>query len=198
VNFTALWMHPERGNGTIIGSAVRGYPGTQRLAARGQRLAKRKKPRRGPTGQLSFEPTALHERGVLCLIANPLGCHPGSHCYGRAALIRINRSASPVQPPKLAFIKNCDILARSGRGRCQVTSVIDSIEWVPIIAVGLALVLSAALLSWVVKQDELRTPWVRDVTVTVLIALLLALAGAVWVEYQVPGMWPPWFGPPEQ
>ena len=79
-----------------------------------------------------------------------------------------------------------------------MTSAIDNVEWVPIVAVSFALILSAALTLWVVKQDELRTPWVRDVIVTVLIALLLSAAGAVWVEYQVPGMWPPWFGPPEQ
>ena len=50
-------------------------------------------------------------------------------------------------------------------GRCQVISVIDNIEWVPIVAVSLALMLSAALTWWVVKQDELRTPGVRDVIV---------------------------------
>ena len=57
--------------------------------------------------------------------------------------------------------------------------------------------LAAALTLWVVKQDDLGTPWVRDVIVAVLIALLLSAGGAVWVEYQVPGMWPPWFGPAE-
>ena len=79
-----------------------------------------------------------------------------------------------------------------------MTSVTDNIQWVPIVAVSLALMLAAAVTLWVAKQDELRTAWVRVVTVTVLIALLLSTAGAVWVEYQVPGMWPPWFGPPEQ
>jgi hypothetical protein len=75
-----------------------------------------------------------------------------------------------------------------------VTSVSNNIQWVPIVAVSLALMLAAALTLWVVKQDELGTPWVRDVIVAVLIALLLSAGGAVWVEYQVPGMWPPWFG----
>jgi hypothetical protein len=79
-----------------------------------------------------------------------------------------------------------------------VTSAIYNIQWVPIVAVSLALMLAAALTLWVVKQDELGTPWVKDVIVAVLIALLLSAGGAVWVEYQVPGMWPPWFGPAEQ
>jgi hypothetical protein len=57
---------------------------------------------------------------------------------------------------------------------------------IPFVAVSLTLILSAALTLWVVKQDELRTPWVRDVIVAVLIALLLSAGGAVWVEYQVP------------
>jgi hypothetical protein len=75
-----------------------------------------------------------------------------------------------------------------------VTSVSNNIQWVPIVAVSLALMLAAALTLWVVKQDELGTPWVRDVIVAVLIALLLSAGGAVWVEYQVPGMWPRWLG----
>ena len=74
----------------------------------------------------------------------------------------------------------------------------DKIDWVPIASVSLALMLVAALTLWVVKDDELRTPWIRDLIVAVLFALILAAAGIVWVEYQVPGMWPPWFGPQGQ
>ena len=74
----------------------------------------------------------------------------------------------------------------------------DKIDWVPMVAVSLALMLCAALVVWVAKQDELRTSLGRDVAVAVLFALVLAAAGLVWIEYQVPGMRPPWFGPPEQ
>jgi hypothetical protein len=74
----------------------------------------------------------------------------------------------------------------------------DKINWVPIAAVSLALMLSGGLALWVVKHDEPRTPWIRDFIVAVLFGLMLAAAGIVWVEYQVPGIWPPWFGPQEQ
>ena len=53
----------------------------------------------------------------------------------------------------------------------------DKINWVPIAAVSLALMLSGGLALWVVKHDEPRTPWIRDFIVAVLFGLMLAAAG---------------------
>ena len=49
---------------------------------------------------------------------------------------------------------------------------------------------AAALTLWIVKQDELGTPWVRDVIVAVLIAVLLSAAGAVWSNIKCRGFGP--------
>jgi hypothetical protein len=33
---------------------------------------------------------------------------------------------------------------------------------------------------------------------TALLAALVSLAGILWIEYTVPGMWPPWIGLPAE
>jgi hypothetical protein len=42
-------------------------------------------------------------------------------------------------------------------------------------------------------------PWtagvVRDVILALFVAVAISLAGGAWVNYDVPGIWPPWFGP---
>jgi len=37
----------------------------------------------------------------------------------------------------------------------------------------------------------------RDILILLLAAAVIAIAGFLWVEYSIPGVWPPWFGPPE-
>lgn len=36
---------------------------------------------------------------------------------------------------------------------------------------------------------------VRDLAVTVLMALMVSAGGVVWINYDIPGVWPTWLGP---
>jgi hypothetical protein len=37
----------------------------------------------------------------------------------------------------------------------------------------------------------------RDILILLLAAALVTVAGFLWIEYSIPGVWPPWIGPPE-
>jgi hypothetical protein len=47
--------------------------------------------------------------------------------------------------------------------------------------------------SW--RQPGVPITLLRDITVTVLLALLASAAGIVWINLALPDVWPPWIEP---
>jgi hypothetical protein len=45
------------------------------------------------------------------------------------------------------------------------------------------------------RQSDATIPLLRDLVVTVLLALLASAAGIVWINLALPGVWPPWIEP---
>jgi hypothetical protein len=68
--------------------------------------------------------------------------------------------------------------------------------WRPAPATDISIALPrqmAATHSW--RQSGVPITLLRDIAVTVLLALLASAAGIVWINLALPDVWPPWIEP---